>query len=125
MTNSIEKISYRNDIAVNDAWELLQKNDDVILVDVRTSDEWLASGCPDLGDDHNKKLIKCSLDSNFENNLSEQILDKNKKILFICEAGFRSQKAAILMTENGYNECYNVVGGAKAWKSNKLLWTGV
>jgi rhodanese-related sulfurtransferase len=124
MTNPLENISYRNDITVKDAQVLLEQNEGVVLVDVRTPEEWLSSGCPNLGD-NNKKLIKCTLDHEFEYNLSGQITDKNMKILFICEAGVRSKRAASLMAENGYKECYNVVGGSRAWKNNGLLWAGV
>jgi rhodanese-related sulfurtransferase len=122
MNDPLENFSYRADIEAKDAWELLHQDEDVILVDVRTSEEFTSSGYPDLAD-NNKKLIKCTLDYNFENNLEDQITNKTTKILFICGAGIRSKKAANLMTKNGYSECYNVIGGIISWKNSGLLWT--
>ena len=42
-------------------------------------------------------------------------LDKNKPVYLYCRSGNRSEKAAKILKEKGY-EVYNVLGGYNKWK---------
>lgn len=40
-----------------------------------------------------------------------QQVDRESLVLFLCRSGVRSDGAARLATENGYNNCYNILEG--------------
>ena len=42
--------------------------------------------------------------------------DKNRKIILICHTGSRSQRAAKLLSENGFTNVYDIEGGFSAWE---------
>ena len=41
----------------------------------------------------------------------EDLVDKDAPVMFICRSGGRSHHAAMLATQAGYRECYNVLEG--------------
>ncbi len=41
----------------------------------------------------------------------EAVLDKSAPVMFICRSGNRSHHAAMLATQAGFRECYNVLEG--------------
>ncbi len=51
--------------------------------------------------------------------LESKGLNKDSKIALICRSGSRSTKAAKLLSENGYNNVYNIVDGFEGGKSKK------
>jgi len=64
-----------------------------------------------------------------------QAVDPESLVMFICRAGGRSDKAARLATQSGYNNCYNVLEGFEGpldankqrghiggWKFANLPW---
>jgi rhodanese-related sulfurtransferase len=64
-----------------------------------------------------------------------QAVDPESLVMFICRAGGRSDKAARLATQSGYNNCYNVLEGFEGapdanrqrgriggWKYANLPW---
>jgi len=121
MTNQLEPMPKNIDIKPLEAWDMLVKNNDTILVDVRTNEEWQLSGYPNL-DAIKARLIKLTIDENFSDNLPLEIENKLTQILFVCQSGIRSKKAMILMNDIGYQNCYNVIGGAKLWQESALPW---
>jgi rhodanese-related sulfurtransferase len=46
--------------------------------------------------------------------------DKNKKIVLICASGSRTQRAAKLLSENGFTNVYDVDGGFGAWNGKDM-----
>jgi rhodanese-related sulfurtransferase len=65
----------------------------------------------------------------------EQHVNKNELLLFICRSGARSNAAASLATQAGYDDCYNVLEGfegdqnsekhrneSNGWRAAKLPW---
>jgi rhodanese-related sulfurtransferase len=96
--------SWKN-ITTDDAKNMLDSNpEDVVLIDVRTSDEYNSGHIPQ------SKLYPLQT---LEAQLNE--LDKNKKILVICRSGNRSQSASDILVNNGFKEVYNIEGGVQAW----------
>ncbi|MDR2881804.1 MAG: rhodanese-like domain-containing protein [Azoarcus sp.] len=64
-----------------------------------------------------------------------QAVDPESLVMFICRGGGRSDKAARLATQSGYNNCYNVLEGFEGppdankqrgriggWKFSNLPW---
>ncbi|MFL0246655.1 CoA-disulfide reductase [Candidatus Clostridium stratigraminis] len=85
------------------AWKDLDqlKNEDYILVDVRTEEEY--------NNGHIKNAINIPVDS-LREKLEE--LDKNKTIVEYCQVGLRGYVADRILSQNGF-KVYNVTGGYK------------
>jgi rhodanese-related sulfurtransferase len=86
--------------------ELLDKNPDAVVVDVRTKAEFEA--------DHLPKAIHMDY---FAPDLIEQMeaLDPSKTYLIYCRSGRRSVRVCVLMRNSGFGSVYNLDGGIKAW----------
>ncbi len=87
------------------AHELAQKGE-ILLVDVRTPDEWAKTGVPE-------PAVPISLqDPQFLQKLQEAAGgDTSKKVAFICASGGRSSQVAQSLKQYGWNNTINVVGG--------------
>lgn len=87
--------------------KVLLVKENVQLLDVRTS--------PEI----NKGFIKDAKFSNFfDADFIEKAaiqLDKNKPVYLYCRTGNRSEKAARILKDQGF-EVYNVLGGFNKWK---------
>ncbi len=86
--------------------ELVDKKDQVALIDVRQPDEFTS----DLGHIPGAKLIV--LDT-----LPEHIqeIPKDKTVVFVCRSGGRSARATSFALENGFEHVYNLKGGMILW----------
>lgn len=79
-------------------------NEQVILLDVRTEEEYITGHIP------NSTLIP--LDE-LEERINE-LKDKNQKILVYCKSGRRSIIACEILETYGYTNVYNM-GGVASW----------
>lgn len=133
-----------NNITAEKAWILLLKNDDSILIDVRTKEEWQNIGKPKVdlnasGLDNGLNPIKLlliswrilpnmSINLNFEKSLCQYVKAKDKPLLFICRSGGRSLEAANFLYSIGFSRCYNIIDGFEGnslglgWKLSNLPW---
>lgn len=94
------------EISVEEAIKMLKGDENVILLDVRTQQEYYT--------EHVKGSKWIPLD-HVSYRLQE--LDKKKAIFAcFCRSGHRSFKACEFLKENGFEELYNVKGGIEAWK---------
>ena len=134
--------TYAGDITPTEAWEILKTNDKAVLIDVRTEAEWAWVGQPDLSSLNKQHLLIEWVrfpggvpNESFAAEVSAQHTDKTAPILFLCRSGVRSKYASIVMTEAGYETCYNVAGGfegdhntdkhrgtVNGWKVENLPW---
>ena len=92
------------------AQELLSKDDNTVLLDVRTQDEFLA------GHIQGSTLMPVQL---LSQNLSELDEIKNKKIVVYCASGMRSVSASRTLSEHGFS-VLNMSGGIGQWKRDGL-----
>ncbi|MBI2257588.1 MAG: rhodanese-like domain-containing protein [Flavobacteriia bacterium] len=86
--------------------EVLQKNNNIQLIDVRTENEF------------NSGTIKGAKNINyFSKDFKQEIskLDKNKAIYIFCQVGGRSAKAAKIVSELGFKEVYDLKDGYSEW----------
>ncbi len=94
-------------IDANQAEKLLKENKKVVVLDVRTPEEFAAghiAGATNLdfhGPDFEKKLNG---------------LDKNQTYLVHCAAGRRSAKTRDLMKADQFKTIYHLEGGLTAWE---------
>jgi rhodanese-related sulfurtransferase len=93
---------YKN-VSTDDAKKLIEDNE-VIVLDVRTSEEFQGGHIP------NAILIPLQ---ELENRLTE--LDKEKSYLVVCRSGNRSTQASEILSNNGFSTIYNMTGGMNNW----------
>lgn len=79
------------------------------FVDVRTPEEYTSG--------HAARAVNIPLDTL---NASLDRLEKNEPVYLICETGRRSQLAAEMLKNAGYNNVLNVAGGTAAWRAADL-----
>ncbi len=87
---------------------LIEKNNDIQIIDVRTPEEVKEGFIP------NAKFVNF-YDANFKLKL-DKIVDKNKTVYLYCRTGNRSGQASELLTKKGY-KTVNIIGGYNKWKS--------
>ena len=108
----------------------IKENSGVVLLDVRTENEWNTLGKP-KAEDLNSKTYFVTVspdlsnwqvpDPNFVENVKKKI-SKDKKILVMCAAGGRSMIAANLLEVEGYSavnvsDGFSGNGQDPGWKS--------
>lgn len=113
---------YAGDIEPPRAWDLLSKEQDAVLVDVRTSAEWNFVGLSDLSSLGKQTVMiewqslpSMARNANFDRDIKDVLEQLHAgpatAIVFICRSGARSRDAAISMTQSGFRRCYNLAGG--------------
>jgi thioredoxin 1 len=85
----------------------LTANTNAILIDVRTNSEYKNAHITDAGN-----LNYYALD--FRKRLN--LLPRNQPIYLYCNTGYRSEKAAEILIENGYTDVYNLQHGIMEWE---------
>lgn len=136
-----------NQINAKDAFELLKKDQNSILVDVRTIEEFNFVGVVNAKQFNDRMVLlpwqiypSMEENSEFDNLLESEInkfsLDENElKIIFLCRTGARSYQAANHALNLGYKNCYNLTSGfegdinddeqrgkTNGWKASNLPW---
>jgi rhodanese-related sulfurtransferase len=87
--------------------ELLEKKDQVTIIDVRRPDEFTG----ELG--HIEGAILVTLETEFMNSLPNW--DAEDEIVFVCRSGARSGKATSIAQAKGFKNVYNMEGGMILW----------
>ena len=103
-----------------EAWELLEKNQRVVMIDVRSSMEYLFVGHP-RGSVHVPWIDapEWTVNPDFISEIRKVMLGGvglgehggDAPVVLICRSGKRSLEAGKLLIENGFTEVYNVVEG--------------
>jgi sulfur-carrier protein adenylyltransferase/sulfurtransferase len=89
-------------LTVKQAYQLLQQENDIVLIDVREPHERAAD---DIGGIH----IPLSAF-----NLTD--IPKNKPLLIYCHAGIRSRSAGEYLVQMGFDDVTNLEGGISEWR---------
>ena len=95
-------------LSQNDWQSQLQGDDNAVILDVRTADEW------DEGIIPNAVLNDIYKGQAFIYRLEE--LDTTKNYYVYCKAGGRSAQACTIMNQMGFENTYNLEGGFMNWK---------
>lgn len=90
-----------------DWWSKLQADENAVILDVRTEDEWNDGIIP------NAINIDIYKGQGFIYQLEE--LDKSKNYYVYCKAGGRSAQACNIMNQMGFETTYNLMGGFSEW----------
>lgn len=133
---------YAGDATSEQAWRILSENPDAVLIDVRTEAEWAYVGVPDLNAIGKQTRFvslqnfpTMKMNPEFTQQVEDAGIKNNAPVLFICRSGQRSRTAAIILTQRGFDLCYNVAdgfegsldgdrhrGSAGGWKAVGLPW---
>ncbi len=97
------RIDY-GDISVEQAKYIISLKPNLILIDVRTQEEY--------NDDHIEGSINIPL-----NMLDKEIIKfcSCEEFLLYCKSGTRSRQATDILLKKGYVRTYNMIGGIDAW----------
>jgi hydroxyacylglutathione hydrolase len=90
--------------------ELAPRLDELVVLDVRTDDEW--------DDGHIDGAIHV-MGGELEDRLDE-LPDRDAEIAVTCSTGYRSTVAASLLQRHGFTRVRNVPGGMDGWKAAEL-----
>ncbi len=103
-TTQVDTLTHQTISAVT-AKEMIDKDDSIIILDVRTKDEF------DEGHIKNALLLP---DTEVEDKAQELLPDKDATILIYCRSGRRSALSATKLDELGYTNVYDF-GGIIDW----------
>jgi rhodanese-related sulfurtransferase len=95
------------DLTQEDWSNRFESDDDALLLDVRTQEEY------DDGHIPNATLLDIQQPQSFMDALQE--LDPSKNYYVYCRSGGRSSQACQLMNKNGIETTYNLLGGFMEW----------
>ena len=102
-----------NDIDI-DEFKKKMASQNYVLVDVRTEKEF--------DDGHIENALNIDY---FSATFSDEIsnIGLEKPVLVYCRSGNRSGKSMRIMSDLGFKEVYNLIGGIKGWKAknNRLI----
>jgi rhodanese-related sulfurtransferase len=118
-----QNLPFHGIVTPAEAYQLLEKRDDVILIDVRTQAERDWVGRVQIKDTQHFP-VQWSLypsgtpNPEFMTQLSSAVPNKDSIILFLCRSGVRSRHAAKLATEQGYTSCYDILNGFEGDKDS-------
>ncbi|MBI1174069.1 MAG: rhodanese-like domain-containing protein [Sideroxydans sp.] len=110
-------LPYEGALLPDEAYQIMQSAPGAKLVDVRTRAEldWVGR-IPDAVEIEWASYPGMQKNPNFMAQLEQQV-DKETLTMFICRSGARSHVAAILATQAGYADCYNVLEGFEGEKN--------
>ena len=95
---SCSKKPYDN-INLKKALDLMSKSTNLVLLDVRTSEEYMGGSAPN-------SINIDVLNTDFKSKID--LLDKNKEYIVYCRSGNRSAIASSIMATNGFLHVYNL-----------------
>ena len=112
---------YAGAVTPHEAFQLLQNDPSVLLIDVRTNAErdWVGQVQINPGQSHSVQwnLYPTRSNPDFLKELA-LIASKDAVLLFLCRSGVRSRAAAQLATEQGYANCFDILEGFEGDKDN-------
>lgn len=98
-------------ISAEEVKKALDENQDVLLLDVRTSEEFAKNRI--------KGAINVPVDQ-VEDKISSFIPNKERKIYIYCLSSSRSVHAVDTMQKLGYTNVYNLTSGLLAWRAKQF-----
>lgn len=104
-----EQMDLYTSILVNDAWQQLQQDSNIVLVDIRDSTSFATAHPPKA-----QHLTEANFAEIFDP------LEFDQPIFVLCYHGISSQKVAQHLIYNGFENVVNITGGFAAWQQAGL-----
>ncbi|PHV08350.1 sulfurtransferase [Janthinobacterium sp. BJB412] len=113
---------YAGAVTPREAWELIEADANVKLIDVRTNAERDWVGRVAIPDGQHGAVQWSTYpggvpNPDFAPQLSA-IANKQQVLLFLCRSGVRSRHAAKLATEQGFQHCFDILEGFEGDKDD-------
>ncbi|MCS7228622.1 MAG: rhodanese-like domain-containing protein [Candidatus Kryptonium sp.] len=102
-----QKPSIYTDITPIEAQRKIEQNKKVLILDVRTKEEF--------SEWHLKNAVNIPVQE-LEGRLDELEKYKDFEIIVYCKGGVRSKMAGEILVKNGFKYVYNLSGGINEWK---------
>jgi rhodanese-related sulfurtransferase len=137
--------AYAGDLSPKEAWELLEREKNAVLIDCRSAAEWSFVGIPDLAKLGKRPALipwqeftgaGMAANPGFVEQAKRAGVPQDAPVVIICRSGGRSRAAAIALTAAGFRTCFNLAGGfegphdaaqhrghSAGWKASGLPWT--
>ena len=106
----IDRLRGINSVNVYEAKDLIS-NQDAVILDVRTKDEYAAARIPEARHIPLRQMAQ---------HLKELEPLKERPILVSCRSGSRSARACSYLKRQGFENVYNLRGGLVAWSRANL-----
>jgi rhodanese-related sulfurtransferase len=108
-TRSMDNSTLIKDISFSQFRELSLQDEDFILIDVRSREEYKSGHMPGA-------INLNVLEATFRDKI--KVLNPDKSYYIYCRSGFRSRQAALVMAMRGFTKIYNLSGGITEWNSS-------
>ncbi len=105
-------------ISSNAVCNYIKKYPNVVLLDVRTKEEFEGKADPNFGSLKNAINIPIQ---ELESKLSSIQQLKNKEIIVYCSHSHRSPRASYLLTQNGFTKISNMAGGMSIFTDKSCM----
>lgn len=117
-----QNLPYAGAVTPQEAWQLLQEDPHIKLIDVRTNAERDWVGKVDIPAAQHGAVQWNTwpggvANAEFLPQLGQQAAP-DQILLFLCRSGVRSRHAAKLATENGYQHCFDILQGFEGDKDS-------
>ncbi len=105
------ELPYKGALLPMEAYRILQESTRAQLVDVRSRAEldWVGR-IPGATEIELRAYPGMQPNADFLGRLAS-LTNKSQPVLFICRSGSRSNQAAIMATQSGFTDCYNILEG--------------
>lgn len=114
----VDKITIKHkSVSPNDLSNFIKSTDNLVLLDVRTKEEYNGQIKPNFGILKNAIYIPIS---EIENGGFDR-LDKSIRILVFCSHAHRSARVSYLLTQKGFNNIINLLGGMSEVKDSTIV----
>lgn len=108
-----QELTYKN-ISGSDAEKIMKDNNDILILDVRSADEY--------NEGHIVDAINIPVDE-VEKRISEIESFKDKTVLVYCKSGKRSITASEVLVKNGFKDVSNVEDGVSEYEYDLVEYT--
>ena len=98
--------------------DYIRKHPDVVLLDVRTKEEFEGKADPNYGT--LKNAININVEE-LENKMSSLAKYKNKEIIVFCSHSHRSPRASYILNQHGFNKVRNMEGGMSVMQDKTCM----
>jgi rhodanese-related sulfurtransferase len=97
-----------------DMEEMLEKNPDVLVLDVRERDEFDTMHVPDSLNVP-RGIVESACEWGYEETEPELVLARDREVIIVCRSGYRSILAAFNLQLLGYKSVYSLATGLRGY----------
>ena len=139
----MSSLGYAGDLSPREAYDIVCREPEAVLVDCRTAPEWQFVGIPILNESGKEPILidwqvypEMAVRRDFVDRIAAAGVPKDASIAVLCRSGVRSVAAARALTAAGYERAYNILDGFEGqldrqghrgannsgWKASGLPW---